>query len=66
MVDQDTRTQYGFKILSIFEITNNYLAPSNFALSHPAFLVSESAHMFFILTQPRFIKGVVLPWVISF
>lgn len=55
------------KLWTFFEInTNNYFVLSNFAWSSPVFLFSESAHMFFILTQPKFIRGVVLPWVISF
>lgn len=55
------------KLWTFFETdTNNYFVLSNFAWSSPAFLFSESAHMFFILTQPKFIRGVVLPWVISF
>ena len=40
-------------------------SPLKTALSNPGFLFSECAHMFFIETQPRFIRGVVLPWVIS-
>lgn len=46
--------------------TSNYFTLSSSALSNPGFLFSECAHMFFISTQPRFIRGVVLPWVISF
>lgn len=62
------RSSIVFLVLYIFYFTstNNYFPLSGAALSNPGFLFSEHAHMFFILTQPRFIRGVVLPWVISF
>lgn len=46
--------------------TNNYFPLLGSTLSNPGFLFSECAHMFFISTQPRFVRGVVLPRVISF